>query len=62
MVSSNNKIVLSRFFEQSNFEQMIMTQKTFGKSFLSLFAAHLIQVFISIWNQKLRIIMQLKLI
>jgi hypothetical protein len=26
MVSSNNKIVSSRFFEQSNFEQMIMTQ------------------------------------
>jgi hypothetical protein len=25
-VSSNNKIVLSRFFEQSNFEQMIMTR------------------------------------
>ena len=25
MVSSNNKIVSSRFFEQSNFEQMIMT-------------------------------------
>ena len=25
-VSSNNKIVSSRFFEQSNFEQMIMTQ------------------------------------
>jgi hypothetical protein len=25
MVSSNNKIVLSRFFEQSNFEQMIVT-------------------------------------
>ncbi len=27
MVSSNNKIVSSRFFEQSQFEQMIMTQK-----------------------------------
>ena len=26
MVSSNNKIVSSRFFEQSNFEQMIMTR------------------------------------
>ena len=26
MVSSNNKTVLSRFFEQSNFEQMIMTR------------------------------------
>ena len=26
MVSSNNKIVSSRFFEQSQFEQMIMTQ------------------------------------
>ncbi len=26
MVLSNNKIMLSRFFEQSNFEQMIMTQ------------------------------------
>jgi hypothetical protein len=25
MVLSNNKIVSSRFFEQSNFEQMIMT-------------------------------------
>ena len=29
MVSSNNKIVLSRFFEQSNFEQMIMTRLIF---------------------------------
>ena len=27
MVSSNNKIVSSRFFEQSQFEQMIMTHK-----------------------------------
>ncbi len=26
-VSSNNKIVSSRFFEQSNFEQMIMTPR-----------------------------------
>ncbi len=26
MVSSNNKIVSSRFFEQSNLEQMIMTR------------------------------------
>jgi hypothetical protein len=26
MVSSNNKIVSSRFFEQTNFEQMIMTR------------------------------------
>ncbi len=25
MLSSNNKIVLSRFFEQTNFEQLIMT-------------------------------------
>ena len=31
-VSSNNKIVSSRFFEQSNFEQMIMTlNSTFNK-------------------------------
>ncbi len=30
-VSSNNKIVSTRFFEQSNFEQMIMTQMIFKK-------------------------------
>ncbi len=27
MLSSNNKIVSSRFFEQTNFEQLIMTRK-----------------------------------
>jgi hypothetical protein len=32
MESSNNKIMASRFFEQSNFEQMIMTQKTMLKN------------------------------
>jgi hypothetical protein len=39
MVSSNNKIVSSRFFEQSNFEQMIMTLLFFSLvfSFLSSF-------------------------
>jgi hypothetical protein len=35
MVSSNNKIVSSRFFEQSNFEQMIMTHNFWN--FFSLF-------------------------
>jgi hypothetical protein len=28
MLSSNNKIVSSRFFEQTNFEQLIMTRST----------------------------------
>ena len=32
-VSSNNKIVSSRFFEQSNFEQMIMTRSRIMFSF-----------------------------
>jgi len=33
MVSSNNKIVSSRFFEQSQFEQMIMSGKDNSKRF-----------------------------
>jgi hypothetical protein len=35
MVSSNNKIVSSRFFEQTNFEQMIMTQTPHEKEIKS---------------------------
>ncbi len=34
MLSSNNKIVLSRFFKQTNFEQLIMSRPTVPSSFL----------------------------
>ena len=54
MVSSNNKIVSSRFFEQSNFEQMIMTRtvvviKTFFKSnaIYNKFCIEFFEVFLS---------------
>jgi hypothetical protein len=38
MLSSNNKIVSSRFFEQTNFEQLIMTLLKFDLLTSYLFA------------------------
>ncbi len=48
MLSSNNKIVLSRFFEQTNFEQLIMTHEKFFRK-TSTSKIDLVQIFTEIF-------------